>query len=92
MAVGVRVIYEPLNMVTGGVSGFAIIVKRFTDSIVEGGVPVWVTTGVVNVPLFIMGCHVKGRGYILRSLYATVLFTALLSVIPSVSAAEKDYF
>lgn len=92
MAVGVRVIYEPLNMVTGGVSGFAIIVKRFTGGIVGGGVPIWVTTGVVNIPLFIMGWHVKGRGYILRSLYATILFTALLSVIPSVNAAEKDHF
>ncbi|MCI8306546.1 MAG: YitT family protein [Lachnospiraceae bacterium] len=92
MAVGVRFIYEPLNMVTGGVSGFAIIVKRFTGGIVEGGLPIWITTGVVNIPLFIKGWHVKGRGYILRSLYATVLFTVLLSVIPSVNVAEKDYF
>lgn len=92
MAVGVRFIYEPLNMVTGGVSGFAIIVKRFTGGIVEGGLPIWITTGVVNIPLFIKGWHVKGRGYILRSLYATVLFTVLLSLIPSVNVAEKDYF
>lgn len=92
MAVGVRVIYEPLNMVTGGVSGFAIIVKRLTEGFVDGGVPIWITTGVVNVPLFIKGWHVKGKGYILRSLYATALFTALLSLIPEINVTEKDYF
>lgn len=27
MAVGIRVIYEPLGLVTGGVSGFAIVVE-----------------------------------------------------------------
>lgn len=33
MAVGIRVIYEPLGLVTGGVSGFAIVVESWTSAL-----------------------------------------------------------
>lgn len=86
MSAGVRVIYEPLSLVTGGISGFAIIVGRI------GNVPIWLTTAVVNVPLFIVGRMVKGKSYIYRSLYGTVLFSFLLYMIPEPVVVQEDYF
>ncbi len=91
MATSIRVIYEPLGLVTGGVSGFAIVVEYWTKGIIEGGIPLWLTNAVINVPLFIIGIFVKGRGYILRSFIATVLFTIELSLIPEFHVADEDY-
>lgn len=91
MAVCVRVIYEPLELVTGGISGFAIVIRNWTDTIVPGGIPLWVTNAIINVPLFATGWFIKGRGYIVKSLFATVLFTAELSLIPSVPLITQDY-
>lgn len=92
MSAGVRAIYEPLNLVTGGISGFAIIVRRLGEKLFAADIPVWLTTGLVNVPLFVVGRMVKGRSYIYRSLYGTVLFTVLLYIIPEVNVVQEDYF
>ena len=35
MAVCVRVVYEPLELVTGGISGFAIVVRYWTKEIID---------------------------------------------------------
>ena len=92
MAAGVRFIYEPLNLVTGGVSGFAIVLKSVSGKVWEGGIPVWLTTGVINVPLFIIGWRVKGRHFFVRSLYATMIFTLLLMIIPEINILKGNYF
>ena len=42
-------IFDPVNMVTGGVSGVAIIGKELW------GLPLWVTNTVLNIPLFLAG-------------------------------------
>ncbi len=90
MAAGVRFIYEPLGLVTGGVSGFAIIVKFLTRSFFNGGIPVWITNAVINIPLFIAGRYVKGRKYIIRSFFAVVIFTAELSFLPEIPVLGND--
>ena len=41
-------IFDPASMVTGGVSGIAIIVKGTLEP-----VPLWVTNTVLNIPLFL---------------------------------------
>lgn len=91
MAVGIRCIYEPLNLVTGGISGIAILIGHITEGIKEGGIPVWLTTAALNIPLFAAGWFVKGKEYIKRSLYGTVMFTVFLSLIPRVNLADQDY-
>ncbi len=90
MAVSVRLIYEPLGLVTGGVSGLAIIVEFWTHSFFNGGIPVWITNAVINIPLFVAGKYVKGKKYIIRSLFAVVIFTAELYLIPEMSIVGND--
>jgi uncharacterized membrane-anchored protein YitT (DUF2179 family) len=91
MAVGVNMIYEPLSMVTGGFSGFAIVIKPFTSYLIKGGIPVWVITTLLNVPLFIAaGCQ-KGIQYVKDTIFAVVCFTAAMAVIPIYPVVEEDY-
>lgn len=91
MAVAVNLVYEPMNIVPGGVSGLSIVIKKVTEGIVEGGIPVWITTAVINVPLFVLAWHVKGKDFIARTLIATVSFTIALAVIPSYGIIANDY-
>ena len=43
MALAIQCIFEPIGLVTGGFSGIAIIIRKMTAGIVEGGVPLWLT-------------------------------------------------
>lgn len=91
MAAAVNLAYEPLEMVTGGFSGLGILVKRITSGIVPGGIPVWLTNALLNVPLFIVAFRQKGRKFIMKTLFATVSFTVALSVLPVFPVLEQDY-
>lgn len=89
MAAAVNLVYEPMNMVTGGFSGIGILVKelgrnRFT-------IPVWLTNAVLNLPLFIVAGRCLGRRFILNTLYGAVAFTAALSLIPVAPLMEEDF-
>ena len=52
MAVSVNLVYEPLQMVTGGLSGLAIVIKKVSGVFIEGGIPLWITNLLLNIPLF----------------------------------------
>jgi len=91
MAAAVNLVYEPMNIVPGGVSGLAIVVKKMTESIFPGGIPVWLTTAIVNVPLFLVAMRIKGKDFIARTLIATVSLTIALAIIPSYNIVSQDY-
>ena len=82
MAAAVNFIFEPMNMVMGGVSGLAIIVKELTKGIVDGGFPVWVTNLAANVPIFLLGYFVMGKSYLGYTFFANLCFSFFLLVFP----------
>lgn len=91
MALAVNIIFEPIGMVTGGVSGLAIVVQELSAEWQTGPVPVWLTNFLLNIPIFLAAMKVKGRAYIGRTLFANVCFTAALFFIPQVDLVERDY-
>lgn len=91
VAISVNVVYEPLNMVTGGVSGFAIVVKHFTGKLFSGGIPIWFTNLLINIPLFVVAILSKGKKFVGKTLFATVCFTIALYIVPSFDVQYKDY-
>lgn len=82
MAVSVNCVFEPMHLVTGGVTGIGIIIKEITGNIVIGGIPLWVTNLVCNIPLFVFAYFQKGRHFLYRGLASAVIFTVYLGVIP----------
>lgn len=90
MATGINIVYEPLSMVTGGFSGLAIIVSKVT-AFFYGGIPVWLTTFVLNIPLFIWAGKQRGFSYMRDIFCSSVSFSFFLSVIPSFPVEETDY-
>ncbi len=77
-------IFDPASMVTGGVSGIAIIGKELWN------LPLWVTNTVLNIPLFLAGFKIMGWKFIKRTLYATVLLSVTFYILPDGMYIEDD--
>ena len=91
MALAIQCIFEPIGLVTGGFSGIAIIIRKMTAGIVEGGVPLWLTNLALNIPVFIAALIIKGRKFLGRTVIGTVLLSFWLYVIPQVDLTQGDY-
>lgn len=86
MGFAIKNIYDPVGLVTGGVSGLAIIAKN------QFGVDLWVTNTVLNIPLFLFSIRLKGWRFIKRTLAATVTLSLSLYVIPEIPFLMDDLF
>ena len=90
MAFAIASVLEPASLVTGVFSGIAIIVKQYTGHLVPGGVPLSVTNLVLNIPVFLIAIRLKGLRYLIHTLFATVMLSFWLSVLPVVPLAGDD--
>ena len=84
MGFAIKNIYDPLNLVTGGVSGLAIVIKS------KVGVPLWLTNTLLNIPLFLASYRIKGWRFIKRTLVSTVSLSISLYVIPEMMIMPAD--
>ena len=77
MAMGLAFFLEPNVIAPGGVTGFAIIVKKVSN------IPVYITNLAINIPLFIIGVIILGKSFGWKTLYATALLSLFLKIIPT---------
>ncbi len=91
MAVSVNVIFEPMELVTGGVSGLAIVVKYLTEGIITGGFPIWLFTVVCNVPLFLLAAKLRGFRFLFSTIFGTISFIVTLMIVPVYDLKIDDY-
>src|SRR4051794_34948513 len=76
IALSVDIFMIPNNVVTGGITGAAIMLRSFL------GTPVGLVTLVANIPLFIFGFRsLGGLVFGLRTLYATVLMSVAIDLL-----------
>ncbi|MCI8887762.1 MAG: YitT family protein [Hungatella sp.] len=86
MGFAIKNLYDPINLVTGGVSGIAIIMKSVA------GIPLWITNTVCNIPLFLAAWKMKGWTFIKRTFTATAALSLSLYVIPEMPFLMDDLF
>ncbi|MBE6700960.1 MAG: YitT family protein [Ruminococcaceae bacterium] len=67
---------SPVGLVTGGVSGVGIVVKEVTG----GLVPIFVTSFLLNVPLFVISLIQRGASFIAKSLFSFLVMTVFLAL------------
>ena len=91
LAFGIQCFYDPIGLVTGGFSGLAIIVKNVSSYFWEGGIPLWFTNIALNIPVFILAYFLKGKKFIGKTFYGTVLLSVWLYIIPAIDMAEGDF-
>ena len=86
MGFAIKNLYDPINLVTGGVSGIAIILKSVA------GLPLWITNTICNIPLFLAAWKIKGWSFIKRTLTATASLSLSLYIIPEAPFLMDDLF
>jgi len=91
MALSVNLIYEPMELVTGGVAGLAIVVKDWTDGLIDGGIPVWLVTVLCNIPMFLIALKIRGYKFLLSTLFGTCVYVLGMMIIPIVDFGIDDY-
>lgn len=91
IALSVNWVFDPMGMVTGGVTGLAIAIKYLTSFIVEGGVPVWLTNILCNIPLFVVAIFILGRKFTLTSFLAMLSLTGFIYLIPLENMFDGDF-
>ena len=82
MALAINSVFDATGLVTGGFSGIAILVKRWTGGIVKGGIPLWLTNITLNIPLFILGCKIRGFAFVKKALIGEICLSTWLAIQP----------
>ncbi len=92
MAAGVNMVYEPMELVTGGLSGLAIVIQNLTAGLTgKAGIPIWLTNTVLNVPIFLAAWWLVGRKFVVKTLLGAVAFSIALYVVPEYNLCGEDY-
>lgn len=74
MALSVNMFLVPLKLAEGGVVGVGIILFH------QFGIPLWLTTLALNIPIVALGVRVKGVGMLWRTLVGIVTFSGALAL------------
>lgn len=78
LAISLNLFFDRMHMVTGGVTGIAIIIKDLTATATSEGIPLSVTNLVINIPLFLVALAVKGRSFGMKTLFSTFYLSIAL--------------
>lgn len=84
MAFSVVMFFDPMEIVVGGVTGVAVIFKSLYN------MPMWLSSAVINVPLFIAGFRILDGRTFTRTLVATATLTIFLGVVPEMKLLTGD--
>ena len=90
MALAINSVFDATGLVTGGFSGIAILVKRWTDGIVDGGIPLWLTNNTQNIPMFYLGCRIKGFSFVKKAMVGERSLSTWLAIQPVWNIAGDD--
>lgn len=84
-------IYDQVGLVTGGFTGIAIILRNVTVHTMRNGIPLWLTTSVLNVPVFLFAYIRYGKKFVGKALFGTVMLSVWLYLIPAINLSGDDY-
>lgn len=90
IAIAVTVFFEPEGLVTGGVSGIAIIVSEVSKILINFNIPLWATTLILNIPLFLLSFKILGKNFLGKTIFSTAFFTLALSIAEHIPVFETD--
>ena len=92
MSIALNSAFDMNGLVDGGFSGIAIIVKSLTDSWFGGGIPLWLTNLVLNIPMFFLGIKIKGIRYLAKTIWGTFSLSFWLYAMPIFPIVKGDLF
>jgi len=84
-AAGVSLFLDPNNIAPGGVSGIAIIVSSFTESIPTG---TWII--IMNLPILVLGTIFLGARFLISTIYSVVISSIAMNLISAYVTSVTD--
>jgi len=84
-AIAIQWVLVPANLLTGGVSGIAIILKFLT------GIEVWIWYIILNIPIFFAGYKYVSYRFVLYSLIGALALTLFLGVLQPLKWNLNDH-
>lgn len=84
LVIAIKWVLIPANLLTGGVTGLAIVLKYITN------IEVWVWFVLLNVPLLIAGYKFVSRRFIIYSIIATIFQSLLLAILMPIDFKIDD--
>jgi len=90
LAYSIVAFFQPHNMVTGGVSGLAVIIADYSVRWLGWEIPLWLTNLTFNIPLFVIGVFTLKGESIVKSAFATLFFTVALFLVQFLPVPEND--
>lgn len=87
-SIAVKYLLDPAGLVTGGVSGLAIVARFVTDN----RIPLWLTNLVLNIPIFAFALYIEGWKRIVRAAISWLLMTAELAFFPDYDLVSDNLF
>lgn len=91
MAAATNLFFVPVNLMAGGFTGLAILIRECTRALPFGGIPVWLSNVLLNIPLLLFSVKIRGWKFIRRTLIASVLFSVWLFLIPEYGLVDNLY-
>jgi uncharacterized membrane-anchored protein YitT (DUF2179 family) len=91
LAASINMFFAKLKLVTGGVTGLAIVIEYITAKHYGTGIPLWFTNIAVNVPLFAIAIKLKGKQFVGKSMFAAAYLSFALFYTSFIPAPEVDF-
>lgn len=89
MTVAMNLFLIPYKLAPGGVSGLSTVIFY----VIGGAIPVGVLMLIINIPLFLTGLKSRGRQFLLRSLFGSVLLSLFIDLsTPFFNWLINEYF
>jgi len=91
LGIGIMAFWAPHNLVTGGISGLAIIILYYTETAgFQVPIPIWLSNLVLNLPLFLIGFKIIPRDFFIRSIYGYLMLTFSMYVLRFLPPVPSD--
>lgn len=91
MALALNIFFEPNNIVIGGATGVAVIIKYLTRNIVDGGLSLGLLNLFINVPLFLVAFKMLGVRFVGKTVVATLMLSFNLELTSGCRAFYGDF-
>ncbi|MBU3214411.1 YitT family protein [Clostridium estertheticum] len=90
LAAGINMFFANLKLVTGGVSGLAIVIEYLSIKNYGVDIPLWFTNIVVNIPLLAIAIKLKGRAFVGKSMFAAAYLSFALFYTSFIPVPKVD--
>ena len=91
LAAGVNMFLAKIKLVTGGLTGLAIVAEYLTEKHYGKGIPLWFTNIVINIPLLAIAIKLKGKKFVGKSMFAAAYLSFALFYTSYIPAPEVDF-